>query len=158
LAYDHDDNQCWALYFDLEVDDPAAWAGDLQDPDDVDAAQAWAGQLLHDGYDIEVTGWTDGQLLPGYPARIAVFAGAGEVGVEQPEQSDDVDAAPAGPGEYRLLYDPVDGIWLLLADAEPLGDQAEPRPAPAPNLTACKFTTATLGQRSVGGRHSISRR
>ncbi len=87
LAYDDEDNQCWVLYFDLEVDDPAAWAEDLEDPDTVDEAKAWAEQLLHDEYDIEVTGWNDGQLLPGYPAHIAVFAGADNTGGEPVDQA-----------------------------------------------------------------------
>jgi ParB/RepB/Spo0J family partition protein len=119
LAFDDEDNQCWVLYFDLEVDDPAAWAEDIEDPDALDDAKAWAEQLLHDEYGIEVTGWADGQLLPGYPAHIAVFAGADNAGGELVDRDG---AAAAGLGEYRLLHSAIDDVWMVLRDDEHLAD------------------------------------
>ncbi|RBJ11082.1 hypothetical protein DRA43_01610 [Micromonospora provocatoris] len=107
LSFDAEDACCWTLHYDLQVDEPAACAEHLSDHGDVDAAQAWAAELLAERHRIEVTGWTDGQLLPGRPAYLAVHAG-------------DPTAAPAGTvGEWRLLHDPVDDAWLLLADDAP---------------------------------------
>ncbi|GAB3866297.1 hypothetical protein GCM10029963_78490 [Micromonospora andamanensis] len=108
LVYDAEDACCWLLHYDLQIDKPAAYAEHLTGPDDLDAAQAWAAELLADRHRIEVTGWTDGQLLPGRPARIAVHAGD--------------TALVAGGAEWRLLRDPVDDVWLLLADDKPHAD------------------------------------
>ena len=109
LVYDAEDACCWILHYDLHVDQPAAYAEHLTDPDDVDAAQAWAVELLADRHQIEVTGWTDGQLLPGQPAHIAVHAG-------------DTALVAGGAGEWRLLRDTVGDVWLLLADDKPHAD------------------------------------
>ncbi|MEV0005903.1 ParB/RepB/Spo0J family partition protein [Micromonospora sp. NPDC050980] len=113
LSYDADDACCWVLHYDLGVDEPAAYSEHLTDPVDVNAAQAWAAELLAERHRIEVTGWSDGQLLPGRPAYLAVHAG------------DPTTAAVDGPGpvgEWRLLHDPLDDAWLLLADDKPHAD------------------------------------
>jgi ParB/RepB/Spo0J family partition protein len=111
LSSDDDDACCWLLHYD-EQDEPAAYAEHLSDPDGVEAAQAWAVELLADRHGIEVTGWTAGPPRPGRPARIAVHAG-------DPSTA----AAGAGPvGEWRLLHDPVEAAWVLLADDKPHAD------------------------------------
>ncbi|MFI7074939.1 hypothetical protein [Micromonospora sediminicola] len=113
LSFDSPDACCRLLHYDLQVDKPAAYAEHLTDPDAVDAAQAWAAELLTDRYRIAVSGWTDGQLMPGRPAYLAVHAG------------DPTAATGSGPepvGEWRLLHDPVDDAWLLLAGDKPHAD------------------------------------
>ncbi len=74
LAFDHDGDQCWALFYNLDVDEPGAWAKHLEDPDAVEAAKAWAAELLDDEYGLQVTGWQPGQLVKGHPALLATFA------------------------------------------------------------------------------------
>ncbi|QKW17605.1 ParB N-terminal domain-containing protein (plasmid) [Verrucosispora sp. NA02020] len=109
LVYDAGDACCWVLHYDLQVDEPAAYAEHLTDSADVDAAQAWAVEVLADRHRIEVTGWTDGHLLPDQPARIAVHAG-------------DTALVTSMAGQWRLLRDTVDDGWLLLADDKPHAD------------------------------------
>ncbi|MER6757576.1 ParB/RepB/Spo0J family partition protein [Micromonospora echinofusca] len=137
LAYDAEDACCWLLFYDLEVDKPAACAEHLTDPDDVDGAQAWAAEVLAERYRIEVTGWADGQLLPGRPAYLAVHAG-------------DPTAAAAGTGpvgEWRLVHDPVDDAWLLLADDKPHADHDA---LPAASVDeACQWATTVLADVGV---------
>ncbi|MFG1955029.1 hypothetical protein [Micromonospora sp. NPDC048830] len=137
LAYDAEDACCWLLFYDLEVDKPAACAEHLTDPDDVDGAQAWAAEVLAERHRIEVTGWTDGQLLPGRPAYLAVHAG-------------DLTAAAAGTGpvgEWRLVHDPVDDAWLLLADDKPHADHDA---LPAASVDeACQWATTVLADAGV---------
>ncbi|MFY1621611.1 ParB/RepB/Spo0J family partition protein [Micromonospora sp. WMMD735] len=106
LVFDADDACCWVLRYD-QADEPAAYAEHLTDPDAVDAAQAWAAELLADRHGIEVTGWTDGQVAAGRPAYLAVH---------------DAVVVPVGAGEWRLLRDPADDVWLLLADDKPHAD------------------------------------
>lgn len=134
LVFDGEDACCWVLYYDLQVDEPAAYAEHLTDPDDVDAAQAWAAELLADRHRIEVTGWTDGQLLPGRPARIAVHAG-------------DTAAAAGAVGEWRLLHDPVDDAWLLLADDKPHADHDGLGAAEVDQ--ACQWASSVLADAGV---------
>jgi ParB/RepB/Spo0J family partition protein len=140
LSFDDDDAGCWLLHYDLQVDEPAAYAEHLTDPDDVDVAQAWAAELLADRHGIEVTGWTDGRLLPGRPAYLAVHA------------SDPTTAAaagePGGPvGEWRLLFDPADEAWLLLADDKPHADHDVLNADGVDQ--ACKWASAVLADAGV---------
>ncbi|SBT69284.1 ParB/RepB/Spo0J family partition protein [Micromonospora sediminicola] len=137
LSFDSDDACCWLLHYDLQVDQAAAYAEPLTDPDAVDAAQAWAAEVLADRHGIEVTGWTDGQLLPGRPAYLAVHAG-------------DPTAAAGGPGpvgEWRLLFDPVDDAWLLLADDKPHADHDALTAAGVEQ--ACRWASAVLADADV---------
>ncbi|MEV4773119.1 ParB/RepB/Spo0J family partition protein [Micromonospora humida] len=106
LVFDADDACCWVLHYD-QADEPAAYGEHLTDPDAIDAAQAWAAELLTDRHGIEVTGWTDGQVSGGRPAYLAVH---------------DAVVVPAGVGEWRLLRDPTDDVWLLLGDDKPHAD------------------------------------
>ncbi|MEV0944934.1 ParB/RepB/Spo0J family partition protein [Micromonospora wenchangensis] len=108
LVFDADDACCWVLHYD-QADEPAAYAEHLTDPDAVDAAQAWAAELLADRHQIEVICWTDGQVAGGRPGYLAVHAG-------------DAAVVPVGAGEWRLLHDTLDGVWLLLADDKPHAD------------------------------------
>ncbi|MDG4762236.1 hypothetical protein [Micromonospora sp. WMMD710] len=111
LSFDDVDACCWLLHYDGQ-DEPAAYAEHLGDPDGVDDAQAWAAEGLADRYGIEVTAWAEGQLVPGRPAYLAVHAG-------DPTAA----AVESGPvGEWRLLHDPVEAAWLLLADDKPHAD------------------------------------
>ncbi|TWH68079.1 hypothetical protein JD77_03066 [Micromonospora olivasterospora] len=137
LAYEAEDACCWLLFYDLEVDEPDACAEHLADPDDVDGAQAWAAEVLAERHRIEVTGWTDGQLLPGRPAYLAVHAG-------------DPTAAAAGTGpvgKWRLVHDPVDDAWLLLVDDKPHADHDA---LPAASVDeACQWATTVLADAGV---------
>lgn len=126
LTYDPDGDQCWVLYLDLAADEPAAWAGHLEDPDEGADAQSWAEALLNDEYGLDVTGWQPGQLGD-RPAQLATFAADDDDDHDEDvgaggELVDQDDAAPAGPGEYRLLYSGIDGLWMLLHDDEHLAD------------------------------------
>ena len=139
LSFDPEDACCWLLHYDLQVDEPAGYAEHLTDPDDVDAAQAWAAELLTDRHGIEVTGWTDGQLLPGRPAHLAVHAG---------DPTTAAAGEPGGPvGEWRLLFDPLNEAWQLLADDKPHADHDA--------LTAdgvdqaCRWASAVLADAGV---------
>lgn len=132
LVFDHEDACCWVLHYDLQVDEPAAYAEHLTDAGDVDAAQAWATQVLAERHGIEVTGWTDGNLVPGRPARIAVHAG---------------DTTAAGAGEWRLLHDQVDDVWLLLAGDKPHADHDGLTAAEVDQ--ACQWATGVLADAGV---------
>ncbi|MFI7510674.1 ParB/RepB/Spo0J family partition protein [Micromonospora aurantiaca] len=132
LSFDGDDACCWLLHYDLRVDEPAAYAEHLTDPDGVDAAQAWATELLAERHRIEVTGWTDGQLLPGRAAYLAVRAGG-----------------PGPVGEWRLLFDPADEAWLLLADDKPHADHDALTAADVDQ--ACTWATGVLAEAGVVG-------
>ncbi|MFF3857089.1 ParB/RepB/Spo0J family partition protein [Micromonospora sp. NPDC002575] len=132
LSFDAEDACCWLLHYDLRVDEPAAYAEHLTDPDDVDAAQAWATELLAERHRIEVTGWSDGELLPGRPAYLAVHAG-------EPTAT----AAGTGPvTEWRLVHDPVDELWLLLAGEKPHADHDALTAADVDQ--ACTWATGVL--------------
>ncbi|WP_204035793.1 ParB/RepB/Spo0J family partition protein [Micromonospora qiuiae] len=134
LVFDADDACCWVLHYDLQVDEPAAYAEHLTDAGDVEAAQAWAAELLADRHRIEATGWTDGQLLPGRRARIAVHAG-------------DAMAAAGTVGEWRLLHDAVDDVWLLLADDKPHADHDGLGAAEVDQ--ACQWASGVLADAAV---------
>ncbi|MFF0256904.1 hypothetical protein ACFYPW_30950 [Micromonospora zamorensis] len=137
LSFDDADACCWLLHYDSQVDEPAAYAEHLSDPDGVDAAQAWAAELLADRHGIEVTGWTAGQPVPGRPARIAVHTG-------DPTAA----AAGSGPvGEWRLLHDSVDDAWLLLADDKPHADHDALGAADVDQ--ACTWATGVLTDAGV---------
>ncbi|WP_082171229.1 ParB/RepB/Spo0J family partition protein [Micromonospora sp. RV43] len=135
LVFDDGGACCWLLFYDSQVQKPAAYAQHLKEAGNVDAAQAWAAELLTDRHGIKVTGWTDGQFVPGQPARIAVRA-------------TDTSTATAGPvGEWRLLHDPVDDAWLLLADDKPHADHDGLAAADVDQ--ACQWATGVMADADV---------
>lgn len=117
LAFDASE-LCWVLFYDLEVDEPAATADQFQDPEAVDEAKAWAVEVLLEDWGIEVTGWEPGQVIVGEPAHIATFAAAGP----EPTGGEPV-GERAEAGEYRLLYSSIDDAWMLLRGDEHLADR-----------------------------------
>ncbi|MFI5837740.1 ParB/RepB/Spo0J family partition protein [Micromonospora sp. NPDC051300] len=137
LSYDGDDACCWLLHYDLRIDEPAAYGEHLTDPDDVDAAKAWAVEVLADRHRIEVTGWTDGQVLPGRPAYLAAHAG-------DPATAAD---GSGSVGEWRLLFALVDGAWLVLADDKPHADHDGLTAASVDQ--ACQWASGVLADAGV---------
>jgi hypothetical protein len=155
IAYDDEDAMCWLLYYNLNLDNPDAVAEHLTEDDDIDAAQAWAQQLLCEEHGIEVAAWVDGQMLPGRPARIAQFADpgrTGQTGAAAATDGGEADGAAVADGdaerEYRLLYDPVHGEWLVLADDEPIADHDGL--SPDDREAACTWAAEVLADAGAG--------
>jgi ParB/RepB/Spo0J family partition protein len=116
LVFDAEDACCWVLYLD-DADKPTAWAEHLPETAGTEALHRWAEEQVAGGCSAAVSGWEFDPHHARGPAHVATLTSA-----PTGEATGGAPADQVAVGEYRLLHDPVDDAWLLLADNRPHAD------------------------------------